>query len=376
MKILHTESSPGWGGQEMRILREAEGMRRRGHTVVMAIQKGGGLVEPARKAGFIVYEVPFKKSHILHILQKMRYIIKRHKIQVVNTHSSLDAWCAGLVGKVMRCHVVRTRHLSTPIKAGLNSWLLYNVLAHKVVTTCGEIVEVIEKQAHLKEGRCLSIPTGIDVSQVHVKAQEALDFRNQLGLKEEDILVGTLCVLRGWKGVSDMLHAAKILEKDERIHWVVVGSGSSEAYFKGLCAQLELEKRVHFMGHISPPFAALAAMDIFTLLSWDHEGVSQASLQAAYLKRPLVTTPTGGLKEVCFNGQTGFLVDCYAPEQVAEAVAKLAGNQSLRQTMGEAAHRLVTKNFLFEHTLDAVERAVLPHPASPQTSPNRPAAEG
>ena len=37
MNILHLEASPGWGGQEIRILRESEGMVQRGHRVVMGV---------------------------------------------------------------------------------------------------------------------------------------------------------------------------------------------------------------------------------------------------------------------------------------------------------------------------------------------------
>ena len=35
MHIVHTESSHGWGGQEIRILSEAEGMRARGHRITL-----------------------------------------------------------------------------------------------------------------------------------------------------------------------------------------------------------------------------------------------------------------------------------------------------------------------------------------------------
>ena len=36
MRILHTEASLGWGGQEIRILTEAAGMIARGHSVELA----------------------------------------------------------------------------------------------------------------------------------------------------------------------------------------------------------------------------------------------------------------------------------------------------------------------------------------------------
>ena len=78
MHILHTESSNGWGGQEMRILREAEGMRKRGHEVIMAVIKGGGLVARARAAGFIVYEIEYSKPKALYPLLQLIGIIRRH----------------------------------------------------------------------------------------------------------------------------------------------------------------------------------------------------------------------------------------------------------------------------------------------------------
>ena len=96
-------------------------------------------------------------------------------------------------------------------------------------------------------------------------------------------------------------------------------------------------------------------MDIFTLLSTGHEGISQASLQASWLKKPLITTTIGGLPEVCIDGVTGLLVPPASPEKVAEAVLKLANDADLRKSMGENARKLVEKNYLFDHTLNAME---------------------
>src|SRR5579872_4036410 len=124
MFILHTESSRGWGGQEIRILREAEGMRRKGHTVIFAVEKGGKLIAEARTRNFIVYEMRFKKPFALFTLIKLLRILYKQRIDLVNTHSSLDAWMGGIAAKILGKKVVRTRHLSTPIRKGLNSLLL------------------------------------------------------------------------------------------------------------------------------------------------------------------------------------------------------------------------------------------------------------
>ncbi len=100
MPILHTESSNGWGGQEIRILKEAIGLRSRGHEIIFAVVRGGKLVDQARKAGFTVYEIDFHRSKAFSALRDLLKIIRKHKISIVNTHSSLDSWLGGIAGKI------------------------------------------------------------------------------------------------------------------------------------------------------------------------------------------------------------------------------------------------------------------------------------
>lgn len=353
--ILHTEASPGWGGQEMRILREMVAMRARGHEVVLAVQSGGGLVEPTRRTGIPCYELPFAYRSLPRLLPELVRIVRRHRVKILNTHSSIDGWIGGCVGKAMGLKVVRTRHISTPVRKGLNSWVLYNGLADAVMTTCEATAVALRGQARLSAARCLSLPTGIDPEQVVYREEERLRFREELGVAPTDFLVGTLCFLRLWKGVEELLHAAKALEHIPDLKWVIVGSGVNEEVLRAVHRRLGLEKICFFAGERVPPYAALGAMDLFALLSRDSEGVSQASLQAAWLKRPLLTTTVGGLPEVCIEGETGRVVPPYASGRVAEAVLALKGDPELCRRMGERAHALVREKFLFSSILDKIE---------------------
>lgn len=351
MYILHTESSNGFGGQEIRILRESEGMRKRGHKIIMAVAKGGKLVAKARSKGFIVYELNFKKYAALITLWKLLAIIKKHEIDIVNTHSSMDAWMGGLAGKIAGKKVIRTRHLSTAIRKGLNSRLLYDKLSDLVVTTSSSIIPMIVSQAKISPERCRCIATGVNPDELIVDPDQVRKFRQQLGLNEQDCLVGTACFVRSWKGITDLMKTANLLRDVKNLKWVIVGGGYVEDY-KGLADQLNLKGILHFTGHLDMPFNAIAAMDIFTLLSTAHEGISQASLQAAFLQKPLVTTNIGGLPEVCIDGETGFLVPPSTPEEVAKAVLKLFHQPELRHQFGINARKLIENKFTMQHTLD------------------------
>ncbi len=354
MNILHTESSSGWGGQEIRILREAEGMRDLGHTLIFGVQQGGGLVLRARKAGFLVYEIPFSKGRAIRALRSLVQICQEHKIDLVNTHSSLDAWLGGIAARCTKAKIVRTRHLSTPVRKGLNSRLLYRSLADFVVTTSSCVIEPIARQAGIPLTSLCCIPTGIDPSSITTSPLATQAFRASLGVAPSDFLVGSVCFVRSWKGILDLFQAASLLKSHPEIKWVIIGGGYIDDYRPKL-KEMGLEGIVTFTGHLESPFDAIASLDLFTLLSTAHEGISQASLQAAYLERPLLTTSVGGLPEVCIPGKTGILVPPATPTAVAEGVLHMWKEPFLRSEWGKAAKALVLERFTWGQTLKEME---------------------
>lgn len=356
MRILHTEASGGLGGQELRILKEAEGMRRRGHEVLLAVVEGGQLVPRARELGFQVYELALQHQYqALKAGYTLARIIRQHQIDLVNTHSSWDAWVAGITARLTRCPVMRTRHLSTPTRQGVNSHLLYRSLADVVVTTCQETAQTLQAIAGLSKERCRSIPTGVNREELAVSEQDVQTFRADQGIRPGEVVIGTACILRSWKGVTTLIDAAKQLENMPHLRWLIVGDGPSRQVLEHYAVKLGIRERFLFTGYLRRPEVAIAAMDVFALLSTANEGVSQATLQAAYLKRPLITTSVGGLAEVCVDGSTGFLVPIYCSKSVAERICQLAGDPTLRETLGQQGHRRVLNHFTIEHTLDAME---------------------
>jgi glycosyltransferase involved in cell wall biosynthesis len=357
LHILHTEASPGWGGQEMRILSEALGMAQKGHTIILAVQKGGKLVSRARKKGFIVYELDFKKIRFFSLLWEFRKIFMKEKIDIINTHSSIDSWIAGICGRLYKIPLVRTRHLSTKIRKGINSYLLYNKLADRVVTTCQEMVPIIEKQAKKPSSYLQSIPTGVDIDTILSKKVDDGSFRLSLNIDPADFLVGMVCFMRSWKGVDDFIDAAYLSKDLKGISWVLIGGGHEEKYRKKAAAMHV--QNLYFTGHLENVFSALSSLDVFCLLSTGCEGVSQASLQAALYEKPLITTSTGGLKEVCIDKKTGVQVPCFSPKKVKEAVLFMKNNPAKAKKMGLEGKKLVLKTFSYKKMLEDMEHVFI-----------------
>ena len=64
MRILHTESSLGWGGQEIRVLTEARGVSRRGHEVAIAAPPGARIFAAAPDYGLARIELAIARKSV------------------------------------------------------------------------------------------------------------------------------------------------------------------------------------------------------------------------------------------------------------------------------------------------------------------------
>ena len=63
---------------------------------------------------------------------------------------------------------------------------------------------------------------------------------------------------------------------------------------------------------------------------------------------PTIVTDCGGSSELVDDGRTGTLVPIGAPEQLAEAITRLAGDETLRRQMGERGRQRVLMDFSVE----------------------------
>lgn len=149
IKVLHTEWSSGWGGQEIRILSEMELMRSLGCEVSLACKADAKIAQRAKDKGFEVFILPFSKKSDFKTMWFLRVILRQNHFDIINTHSGIDSWCGGLASAFSGAKFIRTRHLSNKIHPSRLNFI--NELADFVMTT-GESVKdaMIIEQSVLK----------------------------------------------------------------------------------------------------------------------------------------------------------------------------------------------------------------------------------
>ncbi|MCX7166047.1 MAG: glycosyltransferase family 4 protein [Rhodocyclales bacterium] len=353
MKILHTEASCGWGGQEIRILEESRGLIARGHDVTVACPVHARMTAEAARFGVPVVALPIEFKTLAGFRALRRWLASQAP-DVVNTHSSADSWLTGLACATLANPptIVRTRHISAPVSANpFNRWLYRQA---KGVVTTGEslrrhLLDVLE----LDPARVTSVPTGIDIERFAPADKPAAKLA--LGLNPAQRHLGIVATLRSWKGHLFLLDAFAQLNRPD-LQLLIVGEGPMRGPIEEKVAALGIGGRVTLAGQRSDPEHWLQAMDVFCLPSYANEGVPQAILQAMLCGLPIVTTPVGAILEAVSDGNTALVVPPQDAAALAGAVVRLLDDSVLATRLGDAARRIASADFSREAMLDKMER--------------------
>ena len=350
--VLHTESSPGLGGQEIRTLHEAGWIREQGWRVIVAAHSGGKLAARAREAGVETVAMPMRRAWDVAAVGRLVRLIRGERVSIVHTHSSIDGWLGGMAARVARVPVIRTRHVSIPIRRGWNP--VYTQLADRVVTS-GEAIRALVLAAGVAPDRVVAIPAGVELSNFNGGGEPA-SARARGGRGRDDALlaslglarpvVGSVAMFRGSKGHDHLLEAFRLLRAEvPGARLLLVGDGIRRQWVESLAREQGLGDAVVFAGFRDDVPALLAAMDCFALASTRTEGVPQSLLQAFAAGTPVVATRIGGIPEVVEDGRTGLLVPPEDPRALAAALAAVLRDGAAARERAARARRLVEERF-------------------------------
>lgn len=330
LRIIHSEAATGFGGQEHRIFKEMRAMRDHGHHLEAICQPGAMMTPRLRDEGFTVHDVPMAgTANFYKGILSIRRILKQGQYDVLNTHSRRDTLIAGIAGRLAGTPlIVRTRHLARRP----NSLLSYTIVPHRVTTVSNYV-----RQGLLDKG---VNPEHVAVvySPVEVPSETTPStLRHELGLSDDDIIVGCVAVMRRPKGYNDLVDALEpILKKYPNVHAVFVGGGSP--VFEEVTTHIankNLGDRIHMLGRRTDVPNLLKTFNIFALAT-HHEASGTVFVEAAAAGLPVVGTDVGGVSEMFEDEVSGLLVPVKNPAAMTKALERLIDSPDLRHRMGQA----------------------------------------
>jgi len=293
----------------------------------------------------------------LALSSKLVDMVKLHKIELLHVHYAIPHAYAGYMAKQMlkdegiKIPMVTTLHGTDITLVGNHPFyktaVSFSINKSDIVTSVSNSLKDdtyklfnIKKDIHV-------IPNFVELDKIRNENQISCH-RSAMATKEERIITH-ISNFRKVKRISDVIKIFYKIQKKIPAKLMMVGDGPEKTEAENLCRELDIENRVIFFGNSNEIDQILSYSDLFLLPS-ETESFGLAALEAMAWSVPVISSNSGGLSEVNFDGISGYLSNVGDVDSMAENALKiLADDETLakfRKSALEIAQQFDIKNIL------------------------------
>ena len=223
------------------------------------------------------------------------------------------------------------------------------------VAVCDAVKQFMISGRKVPEEKIKVIFNGIDLKKYNpVSSEEIAGLRKEFKIQKDFRIVGTITRLRKEKGNHVFIQAMPgILEKDQKIIFMIVGEGSEKENLQNLARKYNVLNHIIFTGFRMDVNALLHLFDIKVIPSLT-EGFPLAFLEAMASGKAIVASAVGSIEEISIDGETALLVPSNDAEQLMQKIVLLLENEDLRKNLMHNAYKEV-QNYSIEANVSALK---------------------
>lgn len=357
MKILHVLADWKWTGPVPPTMELCRALVSAGHQVTVACvrtpeEQADGLMERAE----VDVEPILSERRKLAVwkyrsdIRALGELIERHDVRVVHVHTSHDHVLGALAARrVSGVRIVRTNHTGLPIRGRVGEGLLFRQWTDAYLTYSTRGLEEDLKNYPQLRGRVIT--PGMDLKSF-AGLNGAAEARAKIGVPPETFLLGTVMRVQKHRLIDVILKAVRSLPE---IRLAIIGRGTRiKELAMDPARELGIADRVIFTGFLTDDYLpTLAALDAFVMLRPGSDGTARALREAMVLGRPVIGARYGVIPELLDSGRAGSIVGD-SPDSLAQAIAELARDRELCETLAKAAKRKAHEEFGIDRLAEAV----------------------
>lgn len=256
-------------------------------------------------------------------LRDLRRFIADKRLDIVHAHNAAPLIYSGLAlrGTLPRPVLLYSEHnqIYSASESSRQKFKLYVRLADRIVAVSHDLERTLQRDVRVPRPVQV-IHNGIDGSRF--RAVDGTKVRTELGVRDDEFLVGTGVVLSEQKGISYLIEAARdVLERSPNVRFAVAGDGPLRQQLEDQAR--DLGDRFRFMGYRGDMPEVISALDLYVLPSlW--EGLPLALCEALAMGKRVLCTSVGGNPEVILDGESGFVVPPKDPGALARCILRAA----------------------------------------------------
>lgn len=342
----------------MRILEEVQWLDEHGHAGWVGARPGSKILEEARQKNIPCLEVNLRSNFNPASTFRLLSFIRQNKIEVVNTHSSKDAWHGAWL-RLFGVPVVRTRHVVQAIKPGFFHKLIWTAGCDHIIAAANAV------QKQLMDAGCgpaskFSV-VGEWIDPVRFKPREpSAALRSEWDARALRT-AGLIGMFRSDKGHRHFVEAGlRLAGKFPDARFVLVGgdvgSGNLRHELQERVKSAGAEKQIFFYGYWSDVPDLIASLNVIVIASTGVEAQSRIAPQAFAMKRPVVATRVGGVPELVRDGETGLLVPPGDAEALAGAIEETWEDPAATRDRVEKAYNFAMRELDIDKKMEETLR--------------------
>lgn len=302
--------------------------------------------------------VDFVESHgtpLRNFFVALRYFLRQRPFIVhFNLNNSFGCFFPILAAFVARVRWrLATEHLAFELATGKRAGVGTKKVVKRIMTFCLHYTiavsqankRLLVRDHKIDPIRIKLIRNCIDAGRFRFSAEGRRRLREEFGLSDEQLLVGSVARFSFQKGHEYLIEAIPaILKSFPEARFLLVGDGPERGKIIQKAKDLGLQGKVLFPGERQDVTDVLSAMDLF-LLSSIFEGLPLSVLEAMAVGLPVIATRVSGTPEAVLHEMTGLLVPPADTGAIAAAAIALLGDPERRRRMGQQGRLLVLHHF-------------------------------
>lgn len=341
MNILHVRSSGGMFGAEGVILNLARELNAKGHkNHIVCIRNVKNphteLVDAAHKMSLNAESVNCEGRIDFETVKGIRTIIEDKQVDILHCHDYKANMHGLLASRKAGVKRITTNHLWTSETGLLRLYEFIDGIAGNYFDTIVGVSDRITDQVKrylLRKDKAITIYNGIDLDFYSPEDGGTRNLRAQLGVNDDQILLGAVGRLSVQKGYPYLLQALQLLKAVcPGLRLVFVGAGDQHQSLKALVEELGLGEMVRFAGIQMDMQDVYRSIDVLTMSSIA-EGLPLVMLEALAMKVPVVATRVGAIGNVLTHQKTGLICEPEDPHALAQQMKCVILDKNLRAVL-------------------------------------------
>ncbi len=280
----------------------------------------------------------------LALSSKLVDMVKLHKIEILHVHYAIPHAYAGYMAKQMlkeegiNIPMVTTLHGTDITLVGSHPFyktaVTFSINKSDVVTSVSQSLKDDTLKLFNIKKEIVVIPNFIELNK-NINQNHIQCYRSAIA-KDNERVVTHISNFRSVKRIPDIIAVFYKIQQQIPARLMMVGDGPEKEKAEQLCDELGISDRVIFFGNSNEIDKILSYSDLFLLPS-ETESFGLAALEAMASGVPVISSNSGGLPEVNFEGISGYLSDVGNVDEMAQNALKILKDDSILNKFKENA---------------------------------------